>query len=160
MGPPALYYWAEGAICPESLRRHGPTWCAAPGNIAELLWPCILAWASDCNLRREGGTISWYPFNRRGNRGLVRRSHLSSVCQDVNLNLLARPLAARPGVAIPSSSQSLLELGWKASAARLLGEYPHLTEPCCLTCKARSGMPTSEGWMRLIERVMGPVSQG
>lgn len=85
---------------------------------------------------------------------------MPSVCLDMMLNLFTHPTAAWPRVPVPSSCQSLPELGWKASAAGLLGGSPHLTEPYYLICKARvAGMPTSEGWPKVTERVMGPNHQ-
>lgn len=85
-----------------------------------------------------------------------RLSDLSSDCQHVSPDSCSSPY----GLAwIPASSSgpSLPELGWKVSAAGLLGESPYLAETCRLISKAgMAAVPTSEGWRRLDERVLGP----
>lgn len=73
----------------------------------------------------------------------MKLSDLSSVYQDMNLDLHTHPPVAKPRVPIPSYRHSPPAPGWKlATASR--GEPPPLTEPCRFICKAGIAVaPTS-----------------
>lgn len=77
-----------------------------------------------------------------------RLSDLSSDRQHVSLDSCSSPYGLA-WVPISSSGPPLPEPGWKVSPASLT--------PCRLIRKAgMAAVPTSEGWRRLDERVLGP----